>query len=207
MNVFNGVADPARNTMLAPTIFGYAPDTVKYDYNTDKAKELLAEAGFPNGFKTTLWTTDSQVDRDASVVVQEQLRKIGIEVEVKSMERGTFLTATAEGKHDMFLLTKTAIDPDSMLRAMYHTEAFGKSGNREFWATPEVDEKLDRAAVTLDQNEAKTLYEEVQKIVAEQVPLVPICQEHLNAGMQNYVKGFGLYPGKTHHIYGTYFQE
>lgn len=207
LNVFNGVAEPAHNTMLTPTLFGYAPDTMTYDFNLEKAKELLAEAGYPDGFKTTLWTTDSQFDRDASVVVQEQLRKIGIEVEVKSMERGTYLSSTAEGKHDLFLATKTSIDPDSMLRAMYHTQAFGASGNKSFWALPELDEKMDRASVTLDQNEAETLYIEIQTAVAEQVPLIPIAIEYLNAGMQNYVKGYGLYPGKTHHIYGTYFED
>lgn len=207
LNVFNGAADPAKNTMIAPTVFGYAPDTLTYEFSIEKAKDLLAQAGYPDGFSTTLWVADAQRDRDAAVVVQEQLRKIGVTVEVKSMERGTFLASTGEGDHDLFLLTKTAIDPDSMLRGMYHSEAFGPSGNRSFWSSDEVDNMLDRAAVTLDQAEAEELYKEIQAIVADELPLVPIALEYLNSGRQKIVKGFGLYPGKSHHIYGTYFGD
>lgn len=205
--VFNGVATPSHNTMIPPDVFGFAPDTITYDFNVEKAKSLLAEAGHPNGFKTTLWVPDSQVPRDAAVVIQGQLSAIGIDVEVKTMEQGKYYSATGKGEHDLFFMSKTSIDPDSMLRAVYHTQAFGLSGNRSFWATKEVDEKLDRASVTTDSNEAKQLYAEVQKIVADQLPLIPIGIEHLNAGMQSNVKGFGLYPGKTHSIYGTYFEN
>ncbi len=205
--VFNGTATPAHNTMLPPTLSGSAPDTVTYDYNLDKAKSLLAEAGHPNGFKTTLWIPDTQVLKSAAEVVQGQLSKIGIDVEVKMMQSGTFYSDTGKGKHDMFLATKTSIDPDSMLRAIYHSDAFGLSGNRSFWATKEVDAMLDKASSTTDSDEATKLYAEVQKSVGDQLPVIPIAVEHLNAGMQSTVKDFDLYPGKTHYIYGTYFEK
>ena len=131
--VYNGVASPAHNTMLPPRLFGYAPDTVEYPYSIEKAKEVLAEAGYPDGFATTLWCSDSQVMRDIAVVVQEQLRVIGISAEIKTVEAGNYYAATGAGEQDLFILSKTSIDPDSMLRAMYHTEAFGLSGNRSFW--------------------------------------------------------------------------
>lgn len=204
--VFNGVASPAHNTMLTSGLFGYAPDLVTYEYNIDKAKEVLAEAGYPDGFTTTLWCSDSQVMRDIAVVVQEQLRKIGITATIKTVEAGNYYSETGKGEQDLFILSKTSIDPDSMLRAMYHTEAFGLSGNRSFWSTPEVDEMLDKASTTTDQEEAKSLYEEIQRIVGEQLPLIPIMVENLNAGMQSSVSGFELYPGKSHYIYGTYFE-
>lgn len=113
---------------------------------------------------------------------------------------------TGEGAHDMYIMSKTSIDPDSMLRAMYHTEAFGPSGNRSFWATPEVDAMIDEASTTTDTEHAMELYAEIQRIVADAAPLVPLAVEHLNAGMQSNVKGFGLYPGKSHYINGTYFE-
>lgn len=204
--VFSGVATPAHNTMLSEGLFGYAPDTVVYDYDVEKAKALLAEAGYPDGLKTTLWCSDSQVMKDTSVVLQEQLRQAGIEVEVKTMEQGSYYSATGKGEHDLFIMSKTSIDPDSMLRAMYHTEAFGLSGNRSFWASPDVDEKLDLACVTTDEKEAEALYQEIQTAVAKELPLIPLAIEHLNAGMQSDVKGFKLYPGKSHYIYGTYFE-
>lgn len=205
--VFSGAATPAHNTMLPGSLFGYAPDTVTYDYNVDKAKALLAEAGYPDGFKTTLWCADSQIMKDASVVIQEQLRQVGIEAEVKTMEQGSYYSETGKGEQDLFIMSKTSIDPDSMLRAIYHTEAFGLSGNRSFWSSPEVDEKLDQACTTTDQKEAEELYREVQTMVAEAVPVIPLAIEQLNAGRQADVKGFKLYPGKSHFIYGTYFEQ
>lgn len=204
--VFSGEASLAHNTMLPAGVEGYAPDTVPYDYNVETAKALLAEAGYADGFATTLWCADSQVMRDSAVVIQEQLRQIGINAEVKTMEQGQYYSETGKGEQDLFIMSKTSIDPDSMLRAMYHTEAFGLSGNRSFWATPETDEMMDKASTTTDKAEALELYKQIQTIVAENVPLVPIAIEHLNAGMQSNVKGFGLYPGKSHYIYGTYFE-
>lgn len=204
--VYNGVASPAHNTMLPPRLFGYAPDTVEYPYSIEKAKEVLAEAGYPDGFATTLWCSDSQVMRDIAVVVQEQLRVIGISAEIKTVEAGNYYAATGAGEQDLFILSKTSIDPDSMLRAMYHTEAFGLSGNRSFWATPETDEKINQASITLEPQKAQELYREIQTIVAQQLPLIPLMIENLNAGMQSNVKGFELYPGKSHYIYGTWFE-
>ena len=192
--------------MLPTGVEGYAPDTVTYDYSVENAKALLAEAGYPDGFKTTLWCADSQVMRDFATVIQDQLRKIGVEAEVKTMEQGQYYSETGKGSQDLFIMSKTSIDPDSMLRAMYHTEAFGLSGNRSFWATAETDEMMDKASTTTDKTEELELYKQIQTIVGENVPLVPIAIEHLNAGMQSNVKGFGLYPGKSHYIYGTYFE-
>ena len=204
--VFSGEATPANYTMLPPSVDGYVSDCSDYSCNVEKAKELLAEAGYPDGFSTTLWCSDTQVMRDSAVVIQEQLRQVGINAEVKTLESGQFQSETGNGAHDMFIMSKTSIDPDSMLRSMYHTEALGPSGNRCFWTTPEVDALIDEASTTTDTEHAMELYAEIQSKVAEAAPLVPMAVEHLNAGMQSNVKGFGLYPGKSHYINGTYFE-
>lgn len=203
---FGGSATMSHNTMLYDGLFGYAPDTVTYDTDIDKAKELLAEAGYPDGFDTTLWCIDTQKFMTGAVVIQDQLKKIGINVEVKSMDNATFTTAVGAGEHDLFLAEKVAIDPDSMLRSMYHTEALGLSGNRSFWTTPEVDKLLDEASTTTDMAKSEELYVQAQTIIAEQVPVYPLAIDNLNGGAQNYVKGFRLYPGFTHFIYGTYLE-
>ena len=204
--VFGGEATLANYTMLPPSVDGYISDCSDYSYNVERAKELLAEAGYPDGFSTTLWCSDTQVMRDSAVVIQEQLRQVGITAEVKTLENGQYLSETGNGAHDMFIMSKTSIDPDSMLRSMYHTEALGPSGNRCFWTTPEVDAMIDEASTTTDTEHAMELYAEIQRTVAEAAPLVPLAVEHLNAGMQSNVKGFGLYPGKSHYINGTYFE-
>ena len=204
---FNGNADAAKNTMLTSYLDGYAPDTVVYEYSVDKAKALLKEAGYENGFNCTLYIQDSQIFKDASVVIQEALRQVGIAVEIKSMDSAAFTTATTNGEHQLFFMSKTSIDPDSMLRSMYSEDSLGASGNRSFWTSPEVDEKLDTALSTTDAAMAAGLYKDIQTIVATEVPIYPLAIEYLNAGMQANVEGFGLYPGKSHYIYGTYFAQ
>lgn len=200
----SGMGDPANNTFVIPSMFGYhVPTNVDYSYNVEKAKQLLAEAGYPDGFKTTLWCLDNQLDSDMAVVIQGQLRQVGVEIEVQPTEQGRFFSETGNGKHEMMLLSKPSVDIDSHLRAMYHTEALGPSGNRQFWTDPEVDRLIDEACATSDMAYAEELYAEIQEILAVHVPLIPLCTEYINAGMQNDVKNFGLYPGKTHYLYGT----
>lgn len=201
---FGGVATPAKFSMIPPKVDYHLDNPVDYGQDLEKAKALLAEAGFPDGFQTTLWCSDSQIMREISVVIQDLLRKIGVNAEIKPMEQGAYYSATGKGEHEIFIMSKTSIDPDSMLRAMYHTEAFGLSGNRAFWATPEIDELINKAATSIDPDEVAQLYQEIQVKVAENVPLIPLCVEHLNAGMKKEVEGFGLYPGKSHFIYDAY---
>jgi peptide/nickel transport system substrate-binding protein len=145
------------------------------------------------------------VHLNAAVAIQDQLRQIGIDVEVKSMDLGTFTTMTGKGAHDMAVFNKTGIDPDSVLRAQYYSASYGLPGNRAFWSTPEVDAKLDRAAVSQNKAEVLRLYKEIQTIAAEQVPYLPLANPHINAGTQATVEGFKLYKGNTHSIYGAHF--
>lgn len=201
--VFNGNADPAHNTMLTPYLPGYVADTVKYDYSVENAKALLAQAGYADGLTLTLYVQDSQIFKDASVTIQEALRQVGITVNIKSMNASSFTSATVDGEHQLFFMSKTSIDPDSMLRSIYSEDSLGASGNRSFWTSAEVDAMLDEALATTDSAHANELYAKIQAIVADEVPIYPLAQEYINAGMQKNVEGFKLYPGKTHYIYGT----
>ena len=205
--VFNGNAQVAANTMLSPYLTGYDPDVASYDYSVDTAKTLLAEAGYPDGFSCTLYVQDAQVYKDASVALQGALSEIGISAEIKSMDAATFTSATSDGEHQLFFMSKTSIDPDSMLRALYSEDSLGKSGNRTFYTNPQVDEMLDEALSTTDTAHAIDLYKQIQAIVAADIPLCPLAIEYLNAGMQADVEGFALYPGKTHYIYGAHFAD
>lgn len=201
--VFNGNADPAHNTMLTPYLPGYVADSVKYDYSVENAKALLAQAGYADGLTLTLYVQDSQIFKDASVTIQDALRQIGITVNIKSMNASSFTSATVDGEHQLFFMSKTSIDPDSMLRSIYSEDSLGASGNRSFWTSAEVDAMLDEALSTTDSAHANDLYAQIQAIVADEVPVYPLAQEYINAGMQKNVEGFRLYPGKTHYIYGT----
>lgn len=83
--IYNGVGIPAIGP-LAPDVFGYDPNVPGLEYDPEKAKELLAEAGFEDGFSTTLWTNDNRERMDMATNIQAQLKEFGIEVEIEVME-------------------------------------------------------------------------------------------------------------------------
>ncbi|MCB7320620.1 ABC transporter substrate-binding protein [Lacrimispora sp. 210928-DFI.3.58] len=201
--VFGGDADIACNTMLCNMLFGYMPDTVSYDTDLDKARQLMTEAGYPDGFDITLTVMDTQEYRTAAVVIQSQLKEIGINVTVESMDNASFLQYVAEGKQALFMYEKVASDTDSMLRTQYHTDSLGLGGNRHHWTDPEVDNMLDKASSSLDDNERQELYTEIQTIVADAVPLYPLAIPYLYIGTQADVAGLKVHPTNCHSIYGT----
>src|SRR5699024_7789757 len=99
----DGVGIPATGP-LAPEVLGYDESVEGLEYDPEKAKELLKEAGYEDGFKTTIWTNDQRERIDMATNIQDQLEEFGIDVEVETLEWGAYLEQTAEGKHDMFVL-------------------------------------------------------------------------------------------------------
>ncbi|MGL4971272.1 MAG: ABC transporter substrate-binding protein, partial [Cetobacterium sp.] len=85
------------NSPIGPKVFGYNPDAKGYDYNPEEAKELLKEAGYEKGLKLKLWTNDNPTRRDIAVIAQDQLKQIGIDVTIETLEWGAYLDGTARG--------------------------------------------------------------------------------------------------------------
>jgi peptide/nickel transport system substrate-binding protein len=83
--VYNNSGTVASST-LGPKVVGYSPDITSYPFDMEKAKALLAEAGYPNGFRATVYTNDNKARMNVAEVLQSQLKKIGIDLEVRVME-------------------------------------------------------------------------------------------------------------------------
>ena len=94
--ILRGVGVPA-DSIVAPTVVGYAPQD-RYGYDPAKSKELLAEAGYPNGFSTTIWTPQGRyyMDRETVIAIQAQLRAVGINADVEVIDWSTYLTVLRE---------------------------------------------------------------------------------------------------------------
>src|SRR5690606_38220236 len=88
---------PAVNQIAPPDAWYHSPDVVGYPFNPDKAKQLLTEAGYPNGFKTTLSFRSSTRDMDVYTAVQSYLAEIGITAELDAADSARFLQITMEG--------------------------------------------------------------------------------------------------------------
>lgn len=181
---------------LAPDVFGFDSSVKPIEYNLDKAKALLKEAGFEKGFSTTLWTNDNAERIKIAEYVQSKLKSINIEVKIEVVEWGAYLAQTAEGKHDMFILgwsTVTA-DADYGLYLVFHSSAVGTPGNRTFTKDSELDKLLDDARKENDQAKRKAIYKTVQEKLVQLAPMLYIHHQQYLNGVSDKVEGFWRHP-------------
>lgn len=202
---FEGFAVPAKGP-LAPTVQFANTGLPGYGYDVAKAKQLLADAGYANGFKTSIWTNNNPIRVKFAEIFQEQLRQVGIECAIEIMEFAPYLDRTALGEHDMFMLGWVAVtgDADYGMYSLFHSTQFGDAGNRTFYKNPKVDELLDKGRVSVNPEDRRAAYAEAQKLVFEDAPWVFLAfREDLNA-TRNYVKGFVPHAAGHHNLYKVY---
>lgn len=200
--VYMGVGEPMAGP-INELVFGYNEDLEPYAYDVDRAKELLAEAGYEGGgFNLSLYVGDNSQERiRVSQVISEALAEIGITVEVTQMEWGAYLDATAVGEGDMHLLGWTTVttDADYGMYPLFHSNSFGAAGNRSFYKNDRVDELLDLGRYTTDQEQRAEYYKEAQEIIVEEVPWIFLQTRENVTGVSNRVQGF------EHHPTGSYY--
>lgn len=203
--VLDGVATPAIGP-LAPTVFGYTDDIDTIDYDVEKAKELLAEAGYEDGFETKILTYDSGANQDLAVFLQSELKGIGIDAAVETVETGAYLEATGAGNTEMFIGAwgTVTLDADYGLYPMFHSSSKGAPGNRSFLDNAEIDELLQSAREETDADKRLELYKEAQNLLADEAPAVYLFHSVLLAGLHNDVNDFWQYPSSIFFLRDTY---
>ncbi|MBA4535734.1 glutathione ABC transporter substrate-binding protein [Bacillus aquiflavi] len=193
--IYEGTGIPAVGP-LAPDVFGYDKSVKKIPFDPEKAKELLAEAGFPDGFSTTIWTNDNPDRIKIAEYLQSKLKDIGITVKVEVLEWGAYLDNTANGKHDMFILGWSVAtgDADYGLYPMFHSENVGEPGNRTFLKDPELDALLEQGRKEFDTDKRAAIYKEAQEKIVDLAPMVYIHHQEYLIGIRDEVKGFRVDP-------------
>ncbi|MUK88742.1 glutathione ABC transporter substrate-binding protein [Ornithinibacillus sp. L9] len=188
--IYDGIGIPAIGP-LAPDVFGYDDSVSGLEYDPERAKELLAEAGYEDGFSTTLWTNDNRERMDVATNVQAQLKEFGIDVEVEVVEWGAYLEQTANGEHDMFILGWSTVtgDADYGLYALFHSDNVGDPGNRTFTKDEDLDAILDAARQESDPDERLALYKEAQELLTDIAPMLYIHHQEYLLGVSDKVKG------------------
>lgn len=199
--VYEGIGARAVGP-IGSAVFGYHNNLAPYEYNPEKAKELLAEAGYPDGFTTTILTDENNVRVALATVIQNQLAAIGIQADVNQREWATYISETAEGKTDMFLLSWSTVtgDADYGLDALFHSRNKGAAGNRTFYENAQVDRLLDEGKVVTDEGKRLAIYEEVQEIIVEEAPWLFIRHGENLVGINNRVENFELHPAAHHNL-------
>jgi peptide/nickel transport system substrate-binding protein len=166
-----------------------------FEYNVARARELMAQAGYADGFRLTLYnTSDNQQEADTSVIVQNMLAQININVEIVSVEFATFLAAVTAGQQDMHVLSwnNGMADPDYGL-TLYNSANIGAS-NRFRYNNPEVDRLLLAGREELDPKRRLEIYEEAQRIIVRDVPAVFLMHGEELVALSPQIAGFVNFP-------------
>ncbi len=199
--IMNGLATRA-NTPLSSKARGHNDDVAAYEYNPEKAKELLAEAGVTD-LKFTISTNENPTRVAIATAIQAQLKEIDVTVEISQMEWGAYLDATSKGEHDVFILGWTAVtgDPEYGLSPLFHTDNIGGAGNRTFYSNPEVDALLDKAAVADNEEDRFEIYDEVQQAIMDDYVHIPFHYTERIAAMRTNISGFVLHPAGSYKLH------
>lgn len=193
---------------IGPNVL-YSDKTLeRHEYNVEKAKELLKEAGFENGFKTTLWTNEKKERVDMATIMQSQLKEVGIDLEIKVLEWGAYLDGLAKGEQDMFMIgwTCQTPDPDLAVYAPLHSSKAGTGGNYSFFKNTRADELIMEGRVMENSPEREEVYKELQKLVKDEAPWVFLLNGEQVIGASKNVKGLVPSPFGYHVLYNVYFE-
>jgi peptide/nickel transport system substrate-binding protein len=191
--------------ILPPLSWAYAPDTFVFPHDPAKARALLDEAGYPDPdgsgpqprMTLTLKTTNTEFNRLQSASVQQNLRDIGVELDVRTYEFATLYADVLAGNFQLFFLQWSGgslADPD-ILRRVFHSNQIPPAGfNRGHYSNPQVDRLLNEASASADDERRLELFQEVQRIVARDVPYISLWYKTNFAVVQRTLAGVHLTP-------------
>ncbi len=191
------------DSVIAPDVQFYAKQDA-YAFDLEKAKSLLKEAGYENGFKTKLWGGNNSSAIKAMEFLQQQLAQINVEVEVVPMEAGTLsdriwsVQNAEDAEIELYYAgwSPSTGDADWGIRPLLGgTEAYPPfSYNVAYYDNPKVDESILAALQTADLEKRGQAYEEAQNIIWEDAPWAFLSTDNTLAGKKNYLQGVYLLP-------------
>ena len=195
--VVYGGENEVATSPLTTAIKYYEPQEA-YTYDIEAAKELLAEAGYPDGFSLVCWEENDTTDIQRGEFIQQQLEQIGIDLQIYPQEGG-FLSENvnafdgdpAEAEFDCYIRGYGAdtCDADEAI-GRFQTDAFPPmGGNYSFWSNEEYDACIAEAASTLDDDVRAAAYAEAQEIFWEEVPAVCLLCTTYNAAHNDKIEG------------------
>jgi peptide/nickel transport system substrate-binding protein len=201
-HILKGLAVPATG-LLSPEHWAYEPHVREIVYDPERAKRLLDRAGFPDPdgdgplprFKLSYKTTNLDLRKRIAEAFKEQLARVGIELEVRAFEWGTFYSDIGTGNFHLYSLEWVGTKDPDIYHDLFHSSRMPPNGrNRGRYRNPELDALLERGRQALNPAERKRIYGRVQEIVAVDLPYIPLWWWRNVAVMQPAVRGFELRP-------------
>ncbi len=198
--VFENTGTPAVNP-YPPNTWSYDKNIAAYKYSPDAAKKLLADAGLPNGFETTIWVRPNGSvlnpnPKAGAELLQADLAKIGVKAQVKIIEWGELIKEAKQGQHDMLFMGWAGDngDPDNYLSPLFSCNAVKSGINFARFCDPQLDKLIADGKVTSDVAKRTKAYVDAQKIIHDQALWIPLVYPTAAAITRANVSGFNVSP-------------
>lgn len=208
LGAINGVGIPVEAAMV-PLCKEYPKDFKGHEYNVEKAKELLAEAGYPNGFTVTMKVIGAENYTKPAEIIQEQLRQIGITLEIETMERGAWFSDVFNGGNfeiTYYAVPIVVIDPDFATYSTFHSSMINGKGNFNNVVNPELDVLLEKGRKSQDEAERAEIYKKVVEIVRDESYIIPTYTGKRTQATSANLKGVVADPMLKYYIYNYHFE-
>jgi peptide/nickel transport system substrate-binding protein len=193
-HVMEGEATPTGQ-FLAPGSVTYVPGLDPQKYDPDRAKQLLAEAGYPNGFRLTLHGPNDRYVNDSKIIqaIGQMWSRIGVQTTVDAITWSNYIGRASKQEFSAYLLawgigTGEASDPLRALIETYSTEKGVGSVNRARYSNPTLDALIDKAVATADDAARENLLQQATKIAMDDVALIPL---HIQKNIWGMKAGLG----------------
>ncbi len=180
-----------------------------YDYNPEKARELLKEAGYEDNYKTSFTYLANATNNLMAQMLQAQWAEVGVTLSLNPMESGA-LTENANRMNQEVMPVRSAFnigETGEGLMKLFHSSNHGPGGSRVNYSNPYVDNLLERAKITMDLEERNKIYLEVQKVIHDEALLIYLCYEYSSVALNSKVRGFNTIPNERIEYSTVYFAD
>ncbi len=205
--VFQGTGTAAKN-ILPPGVWSADADLKDYDYDPEKAKALLKEAGFANGMTIDLWAMPVQRPYNPNAkrmaeMIQADWAKVGVTAKVVTFEWGEYLTRVKNGEHQAALMgwTTATGDPDNFFGPLYSCTSANGGSNSSKWCYQPFDKLILEARAESNHEKRVALYKEAQQMMHDQMPAVMIAHSTIFEPVRKEVTGYEIDPFGKHIFY------
>ncbi|HEX8028793.1 MAG TPA: ABC transporter substrate-binding protein [Vicinamibacterales bacterium] len=197
-----GLARPAIG-ILPPASWAFDEGVFQFTHDPAKAEALLDEAGYrdPDGdgpeprLRLSLKVSTNEFIRLQAAVIQQDLKQVGIELDVRSYEFATLYADVLKGNFQLFTLQWVGVSDPDMLRRVFHSKQMPPNGfNRGYYENPEVDRLIDAAMAATTDDDRRRLYGEAQRVVAEDAPYISLWYKTNVAVSRTQIEGVKLTP-------------
>jgi peptide/nickel transport system substrate-binding protein len=182
-------------SLLAPNNWAYNGEVRTYPYDPQRARELLREAGYEHLTFTYRTNNDNDTARQTASILQQQLREIGVTMQIQGNEFATFFADVIKGNFQVYSLRWIGVNDPDIFNAVFHSKSVPPNGfNRGHYSNPKVDELIEFARGEVDVEKRRDAYREVQRIVAEELPYISLFYTDNVCIYAKRIEGIRLYP-------------